>query len=99
METTRQHQLGAPLLTRLRYRWNGDERMRCFHIVDGEPVAADCPPKFNGLGDVVAGAAKAVGVKPSPGCGCEKRREALNRATPKVVARLLDALRGYWLKW
>jgi hypothetical protein len=56
------------------------------------------PTNF-GLGDVVAGAAKAVGVKPSPGCGCEKRREALNRATPKVVARLLDALRGYWSKW
>jgi hypothetical protein len=52
-----------------------------------------------GLGDVVAGAAKAVGVKPSPGCGCEKRREALNRATPKVVRRMLDALRGYWSKW
>jgi hypothetical protein len=52
-----------------------------------------------GLGDVVAGAAKAVGVKPSPGCGCEKRREALNRATPKIVGRLLDTLRGYWSKW
>ncbi len=52
-----------------------------------------------GLGDVVAGAAKAVGVKPSPGCGCEKRRQALNRATPKIVARLLDGLRGYWSKW
>jgi len=52
-----------------------------------------------GLGDVVAGAAKAVGVKPSPGCGCEKRRQALNRATPKIVARMLDALRGYWSKW
>ena len=51
-----------------------------------------------GLGDVVAGAAKAVGVKPSPGCGCEKRREALNRATPKIVGRLLDTLRGYWSK-
>lgn len=51
-----------------------------------------------GLGDVVAGAAKAVGVKPSPGCGCEKRRKALNRATPKVVGRMLDALRGYLSK-
>jgi hypothetical protein len=70
--------------------------MRCFHIVDGEPVAAECPPKFNGLGDVVAGAAKAVGVTPSKGCGCEKRRAALNRATPKFVGRVLDAVRRYW---
>jgi hypothetical protein len=52
-----------------------------------------------GLGDVVAGAAKAVGVTPSKGCGCEKRRAALNRATPKFVRRVLDALRGYWSKW
>jgi len=56
------------------------------------------PVRF-GLGDVVAGAAKAVGAKPSPQCGCEKRRQALNRATPKIVARMLDALRGYWSKW
>jgi hypothetical protein len=49
-----------------------------------------------GLGDVVAGAAKAVGVTPSKGCGCEKRRAALNRATPKFVGRLLDAVRRYW---
>ena len=52
-----------------------------------------------GLGDLVAGAAKAVGFTPSRGCGCEKRRQALNRATPKIVARMLDALRGYWSKW
>jgi len=52
-----------------------------------------------GLGDVVAGAAKAVGFTPSKGCGCEKRRAALNRATPKFVGRLLDALRSYWSKW
>jgi hypothetical protein len=73
--------------------------MRCFYIVNGEPVPADCPPKFTGLGDVVAGAAKAVGVTPSPGCGCEKRRAALNRATPKFVGRMLDAVRRYWSRW
>lgn len=49
-----------------------------------------------GLGDVVAGAAKAVGVTPSPGCGCEKRRAALNRATPKFVRQVLDAVLRYW---
>jgi hypothetical protein len=52
-----------------------------------------------GLGDVVAGAAKAVGVTPSKGCGCEKRRAALNRATPKFVGRMLDAVRRYWSRW
>ena len=45
-----------------------------------------------GLGDVVAGATKAVGVKP---CGaCQKRREALNRATPSYVRRVLAWLRA-----
>jgi hypothetical protein len=52
-----------------------------------------------GLGDVVAGAAKAVGFTPSKGCGCEKRRAALNRATPKFVGRLLDQVRRYWAHW
>ena len=51
------------------------------------------------LGDLVAGAAKAVGVTPSPGCGCEKRRAALNKATPKLVGRMLAAVKGYWSRW
>ena len=63
-----------------------------------DPAQRQAVEEFR-LGDAVAGAAKAVGVKPSPGCGCEKRRQALNRATPKIVARLLNALRGYWSKW
>jgi hypothetical protein len=63
-----------------------------------DPAQRQAVQEFR-LGDVVAGAAKALGVKPSPGCGCEKRREALNRATPKIVAQMLDALRGYWSKW
>lgn len=65
---------------------------------DGVEVSLSTPKPATGLGDVVAGAAKAVGVTPSPGCGCEKRREAMNRATPKLVGRVLDALRGYWSK-
>jgi len=75
---------------------------KCHRLTDGQWQQVDCPQlerTTTGLGDVVAGAAKAVGVKPSPGCGCEKRRKALNRATPKIIARLLDALRGYWSKW
>jgi hypothetical protein len=40
-----------------------------------------------GLGDVIAGATKAVGIKP---CNkCQQRRAALNRATPSYVRRLL----------
>lgn len=47
------------------------------------------------LGDLVAGAAKAVGVTPSKGCGCEKRRAALNRATPNWVASVLSKLKNF----
>lgn len=46
-----------------------------------------------GLGDVVAGAANAVGIKKTAGCGCQKRQDALNRATPPYVRRVLG-----WLK-
>lgn len=49
------------------------------------------PAPGPGLGDVVAGATKAVGVKPCGGCA--KRQAALNRATPGYVRRLLG-----WLK-
>lgn len=53
-----------------------------------EQVFARMTPRLGpGLGDVVAGATKAVGVKPCG--GCQKRREALNRATPNYVRRLL----------
>lgn len=36
--------------------------------------------RWRGLGDVVAAATKAVGIKPCG--GCQKRREALNRMVP-----------------
>ena len=32
-----------------------------------------------GLGDTIAKAAKAMGIKQTPGCGCEKRQEVLNK--------------------
>lgn len=51
----------------------------------GQP-AAPAP----GLGDAVAAATKAVGVKPCG--GCQRRREALNRATPGWASRLLGRL-------
>jgi hypothetical protein len=35
-----------------------------------------------GLGDTVAKITKAVGIKQTPGCGCAKRQEALNKLVP-----------------
>ena len=75
--------------------------MKRYSVVDGKlvelegtatTVVRDAAP---GLGDLVAGAAKAVGVTPSKGCGCEKRRAALNRATPNWVASVLSKLKNF----
>lgn len=97
------------MIINVEYQFGEATRTRCFEITtDGELRSVDCArpvapepeqrphPLLLGVGDVVAGAAKAVGVTPSPGCGCEKRRAALNRATPKFVAQMLDAVRRYW---
>lgn len=69
--------------------------MRCLHDHDGKCThakhagaetpgsCATCPHyagTARGLGDIVAVAAKAVGIKPCG--GCQKRREALNAAIP-----------------
>jgi hypothetical protein len=35
-----------------------------------------------GLGDTIAKAAKAIGIKQKPGCGCEKRQALLNKVVP-----------------
>lgn len=35
-----------------------------------------------GLGDTVAKVAKAVGIKQTEGCGCQKRQEFLNKLVP-----------------
>ena len=45
-----------------------------------------------GLGDVVAGALKAVGVKKHPGCGCDQKQAAMNAATPSWMRKLLGRL-------
>ena len=47
-------------------------------------------PAAPGLGDAVAAATKAVGVRPCG--GCQRRQEALNRATPGWASRLLGRL-------
>lgn len=50
---------------------------------DGRPVITEMLSEvdgINGLGDVVAAATKAIGIKPCG--GCQQRREALNRIVP-----------------
>jgi hypothetical protein len=65
--------------------------MKYWNIVDGKPVESDTliipgAKPAPGVGDVVAGATKAVGFKP---CGsCQKRQAALNAGTPTLVRRL-----------
>jgi hypothetical protein len=50
----------------------------------GQPTQQqqDGSTRLRGLGDVVAKVAAAVGIKPTKGCGCKKRQEALNRLVP-----------------
>lgn len=70
------------------FTWQGERRSRCFVVEGGELVAAACPEV--GLGDVVASATGAVGIRPCG--GCKKRQEALNRRTPSWLRRLLGRL-------
>ena len=54
-------------------------------------VRVDQPPVPGpGLGDAVHAATTAVGVKPCG--GCQRRREAMNRATPGWVRRILGCI-------
>jgi hypothetical protein len=96
------------MIINIEYQFGEATRTRCFEITtDGELRSVDCArpvapepeqrphPLLLGVGDLVAGAAKAVGVTPSKGCGCEKRRAALNRATPDWVASVLSKLKNF----
>jgi len=84
----------------MKYEWRGDKVV----MIVGD-TETEVTPKSGqktmapGLGDLVAAAASTVGVKPKEGCGCERRRQALNRATPHVIRRLLDAMHRYWSRW
>jgi hypothetical protein len=65
--------------------------MKYWTIENGKPVERDVPGPDShtgiGLGDVVAGATKAVGIKP---CGaCQNRQAAMNRATPSIIRKIL----------
>jgi hypothetical protein len=54
-------------------------------IVDGRPTIGEMLAEVDaitGLGDVVAAATKAIGIKPCG--GCQQRREALNKLLPFV---------------
>jgi len=56
-------------------------------LPDGELELVGKSEITPGIGDVVAGATTAVGVKPCGGCA--KRKAALNKATPNWVSRIL----------
>lgn len=64
-------------------RRNGKIETWGVELRDGRPVITELLAEveaINGLGDVVAAATKAIGIKP---CGaCQQRREALNKIVP-----------------
>jgi hypothetical protein len=64
--------------------FNGDNYMMVPNRQD--PAQAEAVKQF-GMGDVVASATKAVGIKPC--APCAKRQAALNKATPGWVAKIL----------
>jgi hypothetical protein len=90
----KQHQSNRPVNVRKVFvkQPDGSLRETTWEEMTSSHRAVRPEPKAGpGLGDVVAGATKAVGVKP---CGkCQKRREAMNQATPNYVRRVLG-----WLK-
>ena len=57
---------------------------------DGKEVVVTGKPK--GIGDVVAVVASGMGVQASPGCGCAKRKQVLNRWTPAWMSRLISRI-------
>lgn len=60
-------------------------KIESFSVVDRQSLTP-------GVGDVVAGATKAVGIKPCG--GCQKRQAALNKATPGWVGKILGLFKG-----
>lgn len=78
-----------------------DGSMKLVDVADFNRVMADLPnrnkgtwtppgPARPGIGDAVARATKAVGIKPC--AGCRRRQAALNRWTPAWLSRLLVRL-------
>lgn len=54
--------------------------------------AVKTEPAPGGLGDLVARALSAIGIKKRKGCNCEKRRQALNAATPTWARQAIASL-------
>lgn len=59
----------------------------------GRQVSSPHPPRKlygfscrgrRGLGDIIAEWIKWLGIKKKPGCGCDKRQQALNRAGARL---------------
>jgi len=59
---------------------------------DGVEVSLATPKPTHGLGDVVGVVASGMGVQASPGCGCAKRKQVLNRWTPAWLSRLISRI-------
>jgi len=75
-------------MIRIKYIHAGMTRMAVAQILpDGELELVGKSEVTLGLGDVVAGATTAVGIKPCGGCA--KRKAAMNKATPNWVSRIL----------
>jgi len=88
------------MIINVNYQFQDVSHTRCFEINgDGNLLPIDCPsfeppklkqqmnPLLVGIGDVVATATTAVGIKPCGGCA--KRKAALNKATPGWLSRIL----------
>lgn len=90
MATAQHHNRRARVLT-FSYDHGGESRTACLEVTsDGGLRVVKCgsKKKFRGLGDAVAAVTNAVGIKPCG--GCQRRREALNRATPNWLRRFLQ---------
>jgi hypothetical protein len=75
-------------MIRIKYIHAGVTRMAVAQILpDGELEFVGKSEVTPGIGDVVAAATTAVGVKPCGGCA--KRKAALNKATPGWLSKIL----------
>ena len=88
------------MIININYVFGESARTRCFEIkADGELSLVECPsfepkqfdevvsPLRVGLGDAVAAATNAVGIKTCGGCA--RRQAAMNKATPGWVGGIL----------
>lgn len=92
MATSIDHRGDARLLT-VSYQHQGTAKTACLEVTKAGGVrVVSCDTRRTRLGDAIATATKAVGIKPC--AGCRKRQAALNRWTPSWLSRLLGRLRA-----